>query len=107
MKKLAITLALLLCVTGVVFAEEKPKTGADPTDFITRYEPSYEHLRSDGGGHSDLFVMRGDLAIRRDLSVRLDVPMVYYNPPERIEPAGFESSFGSGDLVSQIIWKPY
>jgi hypothetical protein len=106
LKKIIFALVLLLLVNPA-FAEEKSKTGADPTDFITRYEPSYEHLRSDGGGHSDLFVMRGDLAIRRDLSLRLDVPLIYYNPPERIEPAGYESSFGTGDLVSQIMYKPY
>jgi len=67
-------------MTGPAHAEEKAKTGADPTDFITRYEPSYEHKDLDNGAKLDLFVLRTDLALRRNLSLRVDFPLVHFDP---------------------------
>ena len=108
-KKIAVTIFILLVLlnTSFVCAEEKAKTGADPTDFITRIEPSYEHVNLEGGSSRDLFVVRADVAIRRDLSFRLDIPLSSYDPGTTLRGAGFDEEFGTGDLVSQIIYKPF
>lgn len=86
---------------------EAPKTGADPTDFITRIEPSYEHKRLDDGTQLEVFTLRGDLALRRNVSLRLDVPLVGYRPADAATAAGYERGFGLGDVVTQATFKPF
>ncbi len=86
---------------------EAPKTGADPTDFITRIEPSYEHKRLDDGTQLEVFTLRGDLALRPNVSLRLDVPLVGYRPPDAATAAGYERGFGLGDIVTQATFKPF
>ena len=95
-------------VTGTsVQAQEQAKTGADPTDFITRYEPSYEHKDLDNGANLDLFVLRTDLALRRNLSLRADFPLVNFDPGSALDRLGFDSETGFGDMITQLIYKPY
>ena len=82
MKRIIILLVLLLLISPAMAQEEQAKTGADPTDFITRIEPSYErkriHQDKSRGDTTDidLLVIRGDLALRPDLSLRLDLPFM-------------------------------
>ena len=102
----AILVAVALAVASAQ-AQEEAKTGADPTDFITRYEPSYEHIDLDNGSKLNLFVLRTDLALRRDLSLRLDFPLVNFDPSSAQKRTGFDSETGFGDLVTQLIYKPY
>lgn len=83
------------------------KSGADPTDFITRYEPSFEHKTLDDGSHLDLMILRTDLSLRPNLSLRLDFPLAGFRPDPSLQAAGFESTFGFGDIVTQILYKPY
>lgn len=92
--------------TGAL-AQEQAKTGADPTDFITRYEPSYEHKDLDSGAKVDLFVLRADLALRRDLSLRVDFPLAHFDPDSSLDRLGFDSETGYGDMITQLIYKPY
>jgi hypothetical protein len=100
-------LASALCVVAQAQTQKKARTGADPTDFITRYEPSYEHKELDSGADLDLFVLRADIALRRDISFRIDLPAVHFNPDSRLEDAGFNSETGIGDIVNQILHKPF
>jgi hypothetical protein len=83
------------------------RTGADPTDFITRIEPSYEHKRLENGTQLDQLTLRGDLALRRNLSLRLDVPLVGYRATSAAAAAGLNDAFGLGDVVTQLMVKPY
>jgi hypothetical protein len=101
------SLLLVLASSRTAFAQEKAKTGADPTDFITRYEPSYEYKKLDNGSELNLFVLRGDLALRRDISLRLDLPLINFDPDSSLEPLGFDDETGFGDVITQIIYKPY
>lgn len=121
----AVIAAFLSCLLGIpdhIAAQEQPaappppatqpahpgaKTGADPTDFITRIEPSYEHKRLDDETELDLLTVRGDLALRRNLSLRVDFPLVSYGPDPGATAAGFEQGFGLGDIVTQLSFKPY
>lgn len=78
------TLSLITILVGVLAVAHiseaqdadapAPKSGADPTDFITRYEPSYEYRSLENGADAQLFVMRTDLALTPKLSLRLDIP---------------------------------
>ena len=102
----AILVALAWAVVSAQ-AQEEGKTGADPTDFISRYEPSYEHRDLDNGSELNLFVLRTDLALRRDFSLRLDFPLANFDPSSAQKGAGFDSETGFGDLVTQLIYKPY
>lgn len=112
MRKLIVIILFLLIATQAL-AEEKTKTGADPTDFITRIEPSYEHKRvhqdKSTGDYTDvdLLVVRGDLALKPNLSLRLDLPLMNLNPGDTLETLGFEDEFGIGDMVTQLLYKPY
>ena len=105
------TLCALIMVwvpLAVLAQDQQPaKTGADPTDFITRIEPSYEHVHLEDGTDLDLFVVRSDLALRRDLSLRLDLPLLNFDPSQRLDAAGFDSEVGFGDIVTQLLYKPY
>ncbi len=65
MKKVILLLIFALHINPL-FAEEKAKTGADPTDFITRVEPSYEFREKTNGDTINSFVVRGDLALKRN-----------------------------------------
>ncbi len=56
------------------------KRVADPTDFITRYEPSFEHKTLDDGSELDLMILRTDLSFRPNLSLRLDFPLSGFRP---------------------------
>jgi hypothetical protein len=103
---LAVILVLTMVATPTL-AQEETKTGADPTDFITRYEPSYEHKELENGSELDIFVMRGDLALRRDISLRLDLPLIDFDPDSRLKPLGFDDETGVGDVITQLIYKPY
>jgi hypothetical protein len=98
---------LLWAHTQVALADEKAKTGADPTDFITRYEPSYEHRELDNGSSLDSFVLRGDLALRPSLSLRVDLPLIHFDPSSNVESLGFDTETGFGDLITQILFKFY
>lgn len=102
----ALILALALSATSAL-AQEETKTGADPTDFITRYEPSYEHKELDNGSELELFVLRGDLALRRDISLRVDLPVINFDPDSDLDRIGFDDETGFGDMITQIIYKPY
>lgn len=103
-----VSLLLVACDASAQQAPPGPeKSGADPTDFITRYEPSYEHRRLDDGSDQDLLVLRTDLALRGDLSLRLDFPLIGFRPDEGLERLGFDSTFGLGDIITQLIYKPY
>jgi len=88
-------------------AEPPAKPGADPTDFITRYEPSFEHKSMDGGSQLDLLTLRSDFALRPTASIRLDVPLVGYKASDDQTSAGFENGFSLGDVVVQLTLKPY
>lgn len=107
MRYLFSTICIALLVCGSVLAQEKPKTGADPRDFITRYEPSYEHKELENGSELDLFVLRTDLALRRNLSLRVDLPLVSFDPSSTQQRAGFDSESGFGDMITQLLYKPY
>jgi hypothetical protein len=98
---------ILTFLSAPIHAQEKAKTGADPTDFITRYEPSYEHKELDNGSTLDLLVLRADLALRRDLSLRVDFPLISFDPSSTLERSGFDSETGFGDVITQLIYKPY
>lgn len=116
---LKISLFILVAVLAVGPANAQPpsqaptpssgaaKSGADPTDFITRYEPSYEHKDVDGGVSLDLLTLRADFALRPTASVRLDLPLVGYRPDGDLQAAGFNRGFSLGDLVMQVTLKPY
>ena len=112
MRKLIVIMVFLL-ITTPILAEEQAKTGADPTDFITRIEPSYEfkriHQDKSRNDTTDLnfLVVRGDLALRPDLSLRVDLPLAHINPGDTLSAAGFDDQFGLGDMVTQILHKPY
>ncbi|NIO06377.1 MAG: hypothetical protein GTN74_17755 [Proteobacteria bacterium] len=101
------TMSFFAVMGTSVHAQEKAKTGADPTDFITRYEPSYEHKELDNDGALDLFVLRTDLALRRDLSLRVDFPLIHFDPGSDLDRLGFDSETGFGDMITQLIYKPY
>jgi hypothetical protein len=83
------------------------KSGADPTDFITRYEPSFEHKAIDGGTSIDLLTLRADFALSPSASIRLDLPLVGYQPGADLAAVGFQRGFSLGDTVLQINLKPY
>jgi hypothetical protein len=102
-----LTMSFFAVMGTFAHAQEKAKTGADPTDFITRYEPSYEHKDLDSGAKVDLFVLRTDLALRRDLSFRVDFPLAHFDPGSSLDRLGFDSETGFGDMITQLIYKPY
>jgi hypothetical protein len=106
---ISILIMILMITTGETsaLAQEEAKTGADPTDFITRYEPSYEHKELDNGSELELFVLRGDLALRRDISLRVDLPVINFDPDSDLNRIGFDDETGFGDMITQIIYKPY
>lgn len=110
---LSVAVAVAMLGTLEVRAQETQppagaaKTGADPTDFITRYEPSYEHKELGSGADLDVFTLRTDFALRPDVSIRLDFPMVGFKAGTQLAGAGFESNFGLGDLVTQVMHKPW
>ncbi len=101
---------VVLVTCGLAHAQEEERqegpSGADPTDFITRYEPSFEHRNLKDGSSLDLLVMRADFSFRSDLSFRLDLPLVGFKPGP-LEEAGFRPTFSIGDTVTQVIHKPY
>ncbi len=107
MRYLFSTICIALLVCAPALAQERAKTGADPTDFITRYEPSYEHKELDNDSDLNIFVLRTDLALRRDLSLRVDFPLVHFDPDSSLDRLGFDSETGFGDMVTQLIYKPY
>jgi hypothetical protein len=108
MKKLIPLVILLLLLSFVIAdAEEKTKTGSDPTDFITRIEPSFEHIELENDIELDLTVLRGDLALLPNLSLRLDIPLASIDPPAALEPLGFDAETGLGDIITQLLFKPY
>jgi hypothetical protein len=112
MGRIAVIIALLIFVTPAL-AEEKAKTGADPTDFITRIEPSYEFKRIKTGTpekHTidlNLLVVRSDVALTRDLSFRMDLPLIHLDPGSSLEALGVDDKIGLGDIVTQLLYKPY
>jgi hypothetical protein len=83
------------------------KSGADPTDFITRYEPSIEHKSIDGGIGLDLLTLRADFALKSTASVRLDLPLVGYRPDAAMLTGGAKPGLSLGDAVLQFTVKPY
>lgn len=101
------TMSFIAAMGTAAHAQEKAKTGADPTDFITRYEPSYEHKDLDNGATLDLFVLRTDLALRRNFSLRVDFPLVHFGPGSALKGTGFDSETGFGDMITQLLYKPY
>ena len=104
---LALALVALTFIPAVTKAEKgEVRSGSDPTDFITRYEPSYEFTRFDNGSETQALVVRFDFALRRDLSVRVDLPWVDFDPSSTQRQRGFESDSGLGDTITQIIHKP-
>ncbi len=104
---LALALVALTFIPAVTKAEKgEVRSGSDPTDFITRYEPSYEFTRFDNGSETQALVVRFDFALRRDLSVRVDLPWVDFDPSSTQRQRGFHSDSGFGDAVTQIIHKP-
>ena len=108
MKKIFTGVILLLLIGfGVAQAEEKAKTGSDPTDFITRFEPSFEHIELENDIELDLTVLRADLALLPEISLRLDIPLASIDPPAALEPAGFDAETGLGDIITQLLFKPY
>ncbi len=109
MRRIAVFLAASVLTLSPCVAQDaaEEKNGADPTDFITRYEPTFEHKTLDDGSDLDLMILRTDLSFRPNLSLRLDFPLAGFRPDPSLEPAGFESTFGFGDVVTQILYKPY
>ena len=73
-KSAAFLCGFLVTIAIAIAQESTPKSGADPTDFITRNEPSYEYRSLDNGAEAQFFVMRVDLALTPRLSFRLDIP---------------------------------
>jgi hypothetical protein len=83
------------------------KTGADPTDFITRIEPSFEHKTLNDETTLDIVTVRTDLALRPNWSIRLDFPLLSFEPTAAATAAGYSQGFGLGDVVTQLSYKPY
>jgi hypothetical protein len=115
-RTLGLTLLLLSAVATLAGAQDKPapaagappaKSGADPTDFITRYEPSLEHKAVDGGVGLDLLTLRADFALNSAASVRIDMPLVGYRPNDTLTASGAKPGFSLGDIVMQVTLKPY
>jgi hypothetical protein len=109
------TLAFLVGMPDQLGARQQPaappspaaKTGADPTDFITRIEPSFDHRTLNDGTGLDIVTVRTDLALRPNVSLRLDFPLLSYDPTDAATAAGFSRGFGLGDVVTQLSYKPY
>ncbi|MBL8532986.1 MAG: hypothetical protein JNL33_03935 [Betaproteobacteria bacterium] len=73
----------------------------DPTDFRTRFETRVEHQETQDGGHRDLLVPRLDYAVSKAFSLRIETPVLRYDPDTRAA----STQRGFGDLLVRGAWR--
>lgn len=100
----AVTLAVLLLTTIHAQAQDKQlKSGVDPTDFVTRFEPEFRYVEFEEGGEVTFGVLRGDLLLTEDYITRLDVPFGTFDPSPAQRGRGISGKSGIGDIAFQVL----
>ena len=96
LKRLNITIVLILIPFVSIAAEKKCDNGVDPTEFFIRSELINEFISLPNDSVSNFTTIRLDYQVEKLVEFRLDIPLAYSHVP------GTNNQVGLGDLRTRV-----